>query len=135
MRRRRRRPRSAHARPCRYTPRSACPAPARRSVSPPSLAPEAREHLDQLVDLLLALALRARAKRVGHAGLDMPTQQELLDLLERALHRGDLEQDVDAVGLGVDHPLEPLHLPLDSPQPSQRLGLRLLVDHAYTPWG
>src|SRR2546426_5799243 len=48
--------------------------------------------------------------------------------LERALDGGDLHQDVDAVRLVVDHPLEPLHLPLDPAEPSQDLGLRLLVD-------
>src|SRR3989441_11508442 len=113
-----------------YAPLSTPPA-ARASSS--SLAPEPREHVQQLVDLLLALRLRARANRVDDARLDVPAQQKLLDLVERALHRRDLEQDVDAVRLAVDHPLEPLHLPLDPTQPSERLGLRLLVEHPDTP--
>src|SRR5262245_30893302 len=114
-------------------PRSACREPGRPRSS--SLAPEPREHVEQFVDLLLALALRARANRVGHARLDVPAQQELLDLLERALHCRDLEQDVDAVRLAVDHPLETLYLPLDPSEPPQGLGLRLLVDHTLYPQG
>src|SRR5436309_14616745 len=135
---RRRGRRSARARHGRRTRRSASRGPARRCRSwgaPPSLPPEPREHVEQLVDLLLTLALRARAQRVGHARLDVPAQQELLDLLEGALHGRDLEQDVDAVRLAVDHPLETLHLPLDPAQAAEDLGLRLLVDHPYTPWG
>src|SRR5262249_4297552 len=100
-----------------------------------SLAPEAWQHAEQLVDLLLALTLRARTNGVGHARLDVPAQQELLDLLERALYRRDLEQDVDAVCLAVDHPLETLHLPLDPSEPTEGLGLRLLVDHLVYPQG
>src|SRR5262245_8404407 len=134
---------SGRARPCRHRPRSACRAPARRVPSPslqPSLTSEAREHVEQLVDLLLALALGAGAQRVGDARLDVPAEQELLDLIERSLDGGDLEQDVDAIRVAVDHPLETLHLPLDPAQPTERLGLRRLVDHrvlpgAYTPWG
>src|SRR4030095_12250187 len=110
----------------------ACRAPGRPAS--PSLAPEPREHVEQLVDLLLALALRARANGPGPARLDVPPQQELLALLERALYRRDLEQDVDAVRLAVDHALETLHLPLDPSQPPEGLGLRLLVDtfHSHT---
>ena len=65
----------------------------------------------------------------------MPAQQELLDLLEGPLHGRDLEQDVDAVRLAVDHPLQTLHLTFDSTQAPEGLGLRLLIDHSYTPWG
>src|SRR2546425_6464223 len=139
-----------HARPSRRTPHSASrgrvglsgeggdallatPPAARASSSP--LAPERGEHVEELVDLLLAFAFGPRTNRVGDARLDVPAQQELLDLLERALHRRDLEQDVDAVRLTVDHPLEALHLPLDPPEASERLRLCLVVDHAYTPWG
>ena len=65
----------------------------------------------------------------------MPAEQELLALLERALHGGDLEQDVHAVGVVLEHPLQPLHLSLDAPQPAARLGFGLLVEHALYPLG
>src|SRR5262245_31010964 len=127
---------SGRARPCRHRPRSACRAPARRVPSPslqPSLTSEAREHVEKLVDLLLALALGAGAQRVSDARLDVPAEQELLDLIERSLDGRDLEQDVDAIRLAVDHPLETLHLSLDPAQPPKGFGLRLLVDHRSTP--
>src|SRR2546427_5442452 len=108
--------------------------PAARASSS-SLAPDPGEHVEELVDLLLAFAFGARTNRVGDARLDVPAQQELLDLLERALHRRDLEQDVDAVRLAVDHPLETLHLPLDPTQSAEGLGLRLRVDHPIPPRG
>src|SRR5256886_14360954 len=126
--------RRARARPCRRTRRSASRGRARSSA--PSLPSEAGEDVEQLVALLLPLASRARAHRVGHARLDVAPEQELLDLLEGPLHCGDLHQDVDAVRLVVDHPLEPLHLSLDPAHPPEDLGLRLLVDHALIPpWG
>jgi hypothetical protein len=38
------------------------------------------------------------------------------DLLERGLDGGDLGEDVDAVGVLVDHALEAANLPLDAPE-------------------
>src|SRR5207302_485066 len=98
-----------------------------------ALAPlpgESREHIEQLVDLLLPLAARARAQHVGDARLDVTAQEEPSHLLERALRRRDLQEDVDAVRVGADHPLEPLYLSLDPAQPPEHLPLRLDVDHA-----
>ena len=40
--------------------------------------------------------------------------------VERALHGGDLQEDVDAVLIAFDHPLESLHLPFDAAQPRAR---------------
>src|SRR5207302_9874599 len=77
----------------------------------------------------------ARAHGVGDARLDVPAEQELLALLERALHRGDLQQDVHAVGVVLEHALPPLHLALDPPQPAPRLALGLLVEHPIPPVG
>ncbi len=52
----------------------------------------------------------------GRAGASAPGQ--------RALHRRDLQQDVRRSRRRRDHPLQPLHLPLDAPQPPAGLGLR-----------
>src|SRR5207253_1512998 len=98
-----------------------------------ALAPlpcKSREHVEQLVDLLLPLAARARAQRVGDARLDVTAQEEPSYLLERALRGRDLQEHVDAVRVGPDHPLEPLHLSLDPPQPPEGPPLGLGVDHA-----
>jgi hypothetical protein len=38
-------------------------------------------------------------------------EQQLLHLLERALHGRDLQEDVHAVGVVCDHALQALHLP------------------------
>ncbi len=46
------------------------------------------------------------------------------DLLERGLDGGDLRQDVDAVAILLDHPLDAAHLALD---PVQALRQRILV--------
>ena len=44
---------------------------------------------------------------------DVAVQHVDRDLLERGLHGGHLREDVDAVGVLVDHPLEAAHLPFD----------------------
>ena len=63
----------------------------------------------------------AGADGIGHAGADVPGEQELLDLLHRALHGGELEEDVHAVLVLLDHPLDALDLALDAAEATQRL--------------
>src|SRR4051794_17009569 len=48
------------------------------------------------------------------------------DRLERRRRRADLREDVDAVALVLDHPLDPAHLSLDPVQP---LDERVLLFH------
>ena len=55
---------------------------------------------------------------------DVILEQLRADLLERGLDRGDLGQDVDAVAILVDHPLDAAHLPFD---PVQALDDQVLV--------
>ena len=47
--------------------------------------------------------------------------------LQRLVHGGDLGQDVDAVGVLVDQPLQPTDLALDASQPGQVGGLVVVV--------
>src|ERR671923_27258 len=82
-------------------------AAARAACSRSSAAAQAREHVEQLVDLLLAVAAAPRAHGVGDAGLDVAAKQQFLALLERALHGRDLQQDVDAVRVVLEHALQP----------------------------
>src|SRR5207247_9048053 len=83
-------------------------------------------------DLALALAPPSGAEGVGHARFDMAGEQQLLDLIERALHRGDLEEGVHAVGVVTDHALQPLHLALDAAPSAQRLRFGGVVEHPGT---
>src|SRR5262249_33965025 len=104
---------------------------ARTTSTPPSFSSEASEDIEQLVDLPLSVVLRAGSDGVGDARLDVASEKELLDLLQRALHGGDLKQDVDAVRVGVDHALESLDLSFDPSEPPDGLRLRRRVDHRY----
>src|SRR5690606_12184909 len=75
--------------------------------------------------LHLLLGLRAAlADRLGHAVPDVILEQAEGHRLERTGHRGDLGEDVDAVGVLFDHPLKPSDLPLD---PAQAHEIGLLV--------
>src|SRR5262245_3759878 len=109
------------------------PASAFTSPSCIDSASEAREHLEQLVHLLLPVPRVARANRLRHARSDVPAEEELLHLLHRSLHGGELEQDVHAVLVLLHHPLDALHLALDAPEAPERLGPRVLVDHRVPP--
>src|SRR4029450_12695054 len=67
--------------------------------------------------------------RVGDARGDVAAGQHLLDLLHGAVHRGELEEDVHAVLVLLDHALDALHLALDAAQPAEGLALGVLVEH------
>ena len=49
------------------------------------------------------------------------------EALERRVHGGDLREDVDAVAVVLDHPLDPAHLALDPVQALDQLFLVLRV--------
>ena len=63
------------------------------------------------------------------AQIEVLAQQELLHLLHRALHRGQLEEDLHAGLVLLDHPLDTLHLAFDPAQPAQRLRRHLALHH------
>src|SRR4029450_9770777 len=60
---------------------------------------------------------------VTDAVAQVPVQQVHGHALERLVHGADLGQHIDAVGVLVDQPLQPLDLALDPAQPGQDLVL------------
>ena len=64
---------------------------------------------------------------------DVVLEEPGADLLERGLDRGDLGEDVDAVAVLLDHPLDAAHLSLDAVQaPGQRLLVLGVAMHQMT---
>src|SRR2546425_1180291 len=94
------------------------------------------------VALLASRLLVAGREGVGDAAVYVVAENLQPKRLERCRHRADLGEDVDAVALVLDHPLDPAHLPLD---PVQALDQGVLVGdiavaralglaHAGSPW-
>src|SRR3954447_25039506 len=77
---------------------------------------EPGDRADGLGHLLAGLVVTG-AGGVDHAVVHVLLEQADRDRLEGLRHRGDLGQDVDAVLLVLDHPLQPAGLPLDAAQP------------------
>ena len=69
--------------------------------------------LSSCVELGLGLGLVGARDRVGDAVAHVAVEDVDRHLLERRLDGGDLGEDVDAVGVLVDHPLEAPDLALD----------------------
>src|SRR5699024_658462 len=84
---------------------------------------QARDGLVGLLELLVGLGA-AVLDGAGHAVAEVLLEQAERDGLQRPGHRGDLREDVDAVLVLLDHPLQTAGLPLDAAQP---LEVRLLV--------
>src|SRR6266542_1494420 len=84
---------------------------------------------------LLHLGLGALAARdaVGDAVAQMILQQRHRDLVQGRVDRGDLGEDVDAVGVRSDHPLDPAHLPLDPAQAPLETFLVVVVPRQGAP--
>src|SRR6266511_651567 len=68
------------------------------------------------VQELVALRLRriARGQRARHAVPHVVVEDLERQRLEGGIHRGDLRDDVDAVAVVLDHPLDAADLPFDS---------------------
>ena len=77
----------------------------------------------------------AGRERVRDAVADVILEELHRDALQRGRHGGDLREDVDAVALVLDHPLDAPHLTLDAVQAlDQRVLLRdVAVGHAVSP--
>src|SRR6478736_5074168 len=82
---------------------------------------EARDGLGGLLELLLLLG-PALPGGVDEAVRHVVVEQAERERLERLRRRGHLGEDVDAVLLLLDHPLDPADLPLD---PAEALEVRL----------
>ena len=80
----------------------------------------------RLGDLGVRLGAAGR-DRVAHAVAEVVLHETDRHALQRLVHGGDLGQDVDAVGVLVDQPLQPPDLALDASQPGQVGGLVVVV--------
>src|SRR5215469_13269502 len=76
---------------------------------------------------LLRGSLVPGSDRVRHTVTEVIFQQADRDSLQRLRDGGYLSQDVDAIGIVVDHPLQSAYLALDAPQPLAVLVLVLGV--------
>lgn len=94
--------------------RMACP---RRVSAPPQETAYRGHHLIGSLRPLTVLGAH-------HARMGVTVEQPEGDLVECGLDRRDLGQDIDAVTLLGDHPLDAAYLPLDPSQPSLELTLR-----------
>jgi hypothetical protein len=56
-----------------------------------------------------------------HARMGVPVEQPERDLIQRCLDRRDLSQNVNAVAVLLDHPLDAAHLALNTSQPRLEL--------------
>ena len=66
----------------------------------------------------------ARGEGVGDAVVHVAVEDPEREALERGVDRGDLRQDVDAVAVVLQHPLDPAYLALDPMEPADE---RVLV--------
>src|SRR5439155_6776934 len=103
-------------------PQVRCPASARPR--------EAMNRIQQLRSLRRRIRFVAWRQRAGDAVADVLVEHPERERLERRVHGGDLRQDLDAVAVVLDHPLDTAHLALDAVQAlDQRvLVLRVAVD-------
>ena len=84
---------------------------------------ETRDCCRCLGDLLLSL-LTADPDRVSHTVSEMLVEQRQCHRLQSLGCGRDLREDVNAIGIVFDHPLETTHLAFDTPEAVQ---VRLLV--------
>ena len=87
-------------------------------------AREAVHGLEELLALRLRFRRIAGGERAGDAVVHVVVEDPEGEALERRVHRGDLREDVDAVAILLDHPLDPAHLALDAVEPADE---RVLV--------
>jgi len=104
-------------------------------VSRDSSAVGATYHVHQLGDLATLLGLVARGDRAFDAMGDMIAQDFLLRAAQRRTHGRDLRDDVDAVAIVFDHPVEAADLALDAFEPLERGSLDIVAHAPYIPPG
>lgn len=91
-------------------------------------------HLEYLTDGSLLLPF---FYLVHDTGTEVTLHERILNAGERLLHCARLGDDVDAVGVLLEHVLEPPHLPLDNLEPAYQLRCLVVLFHMceYTPRG
>jgi hypothetical protein len=95
-------------------------------------APVTREHLHEFFDLVASVAIIAGRESLCDAGFNVAPQNNLSDLSERGLRCGDLEKNVDAVLVVLDHASDAADLAFDPLEACEYLLLILIVEHTIT---
>jgi len=78
---------------------------------------EALHRGQELLDLLSGLGLVPRRDCAGDAVLDVLVEDLERERFERRIDGGDLSQDLDAIAIFFEHPLDSAHLSLDAMKP------------------
>ena len=81
-----------------------------------SATDESGDRVGGLTELDVSLTA-AETSRLDHTVVHVLLEQPEGDSLQRLVDRRDLGQDVDAVGVALNHPGDALDLALDAPQP------------------
>src|SRR5665213_547545 len=89
--------------------------------------------LTQISAIQAALDKVALGLLDGHARARVPVEQSKSDLVERGLDRGYLREDVDAVSVQLDHPLDATDLTLDSRKARQQVSSSLASRRSSQP--
>src|SRR6266536_756289 len=90
---------------------------AARPRSGSACACKAVHRLEQLTALRAGRLLVSRGKRFRNAMIHVVVEHLEGEIFESRVDGGNLGEDVDAVAIVLDHPLDPAHLPLDPVEP------------------
>src|SRR6266508_6961898 len=99
----------------------------RRYATQPSDLAARLEDLQQLVNHPLALSHISAADRGRHTAVEVPLHHDAVELVERSLDRFGLLENLDTIGIVLDHPLDAANMPLDRLQPVEQL---LFIRHS-----
>jgi hypothetical protein len=91
-------------------------------ASPRSPAPTVTgENVQELVELSLLLGGLSTRDGVRHARFDVRAKDGLRRLCERRFRRGELEENVHAIPVFLDHARDPFHLPRNAAEARENL--------------
>jgi hypothetical protein len=93
-------------------------------VSPPGTLSgpgKLADNVHQFIDLFITMVLVGQG--FGHTTSRMGFEYGQADLVNRALDGGDLNEDVHAVPVFLNHPLYPANLTFYAPEPPEQLVL------------
>ena len=98
------------------------------------------DRVEQLSALLGGRGRVSRRERAGDAVTHVVVEDAERQAVERGAHSRELREEVDAVAVLVDHPLDATHLALDAVEAAAELRLVVVVPvlvrvgHIATPW-